>query len=43
MAEADKPADRIFNETMWGNCDRPEPMPMYFKSKILAEKAAWDF
>ena len=43
MAEADKPADRLYNETMWSNENRPEGMPMYFKSKILAERAAWDF
>jgi len=43
MAEADKPADRTFNESHWSNPDRPEGMTNYCKSKVLAEKAAWDF
>ena len=43
MAEADKPADRTFNESHWSNPDRPEGMNAYYKSKVLAEKAAWDF
>ena len=43
MAEADKPADRTYNESHWSNPDRPEGMGGYFKSKVLAEKAAWDF
>ena len=43
MAEADKPADRTFDESHWSNPDRPEPMSNYPKSKTLAEKAAWDF
>ena len=28
---------------MWSNPDRPEGLGAYFKSKTLAEKAAWDF
>ena len=43
MAQADKPANRTFNESHWSNPDRPEGMGAYFKSKALAEKAAWDF
>ena len=43
MAEADKPADRTYNESHWSNPDRPEGMGGYMKSKVLAEKAAWDF
>ena len=43
MAEADKPADNRYNETHWSNPDRPEGMGAYFKSKVLAEKAAWEF
>jgi len=42
-AEADKPADRIYDESHWSNPDRPEGMLNYLKSKTLAEKAAWDF
>lgn len=43
MAEADKPADRMFDESHWANPNRPEPLLPYFKSKVIAEKAAWDF
>ena len=43
MAEADKPADNRYNETHWSNPYRPEGMGAYFKSKVLAEKAAWEF
>ena len=43
VAEADKPADRIYNESHWSNPDRPEGIAAYFKSKVLAEKVAWDF
>jgi len=43
LAAADKPADCTYNESHWSNPDRPEGMPAYFKSKYLAEKAAWDF
>lgn len=42
-AAADRPADGVFNETHWTNNDRPEGVTNYFKSKTLAEKAAWDF
>ena len=42
-AEADKPADGIFNESHWSNPDREGGMQPYPKSKVLAEKAAWDF
>ena len=40
--EEDKPADRTYDETMWTNPERPG-LNDYFKSKFLAEKAAWDF
>lgn len=43
MAQADKPANLTYNESHWSNADRPEGMGLYFKSKTLAEKAAWDF
>ena len=43
MADADKPADRTFNESHWSNPDKPGGMSAYPKSKVLAEKAAWDF
>ena len=43
MAAADRPADRVVNESHWSNPDRPEGMPLYFQSKVLAEKAAWNF
>ena len=32
-----------YDESVWSNPDRPEGIPGYFKSKTLAEKAAWDF
>ena len=41
--QADRPADNIFNETMWSNPDRAGGMDPYPKSKVLAEKVAWDF
>lgn len=43
LAAADKPADRTYNESHWSNPDRPEGLSAYPKSKVLAEKAAWDF
>ena len=43
MADEDLPADRVFNETHFSNPDRPGGMDTYPKSKILAERAAWDF
>jgi len=43
VADADKPADRNFNESHWSNPDRSQGMANYAKSKVLAEKAAWDF
>ena len=43
VAEADRPADGVFNESNFSNPDRPEGMNNYFKSKTLAEKIAWDF
>ena len=40
---AEWPADNIFNEGHWSNPDRPGGMLPYPKSKVLSEKAAWDF
>lgn len=37
------PADKTFNESHWSNPDREGGMVPYPKSKVLAEKAAWDF
>ena len=42
VAEADKPADRVYNEGHWSNPDRPEGMSNYGKSKVLAERKAWE-
>ena len=42
-AEADKPADRIYNEGHWSNPDRPEGLGLYHVSKTKAERAAWDY
>ena len=42
-AQADKPANRTYDESHWSNPDRPEGLSNYPKSKTLAEKAAWDF
>ena len=43
MATADKPANLTYNESHWGNENRPEGMGPYIKSKVVAEKAAWNF
>jgi len=43
MASTDKPADCTFDESCWSNPDRPEGLSPYSTSKVLAEKAAWDF
>ena len=40
---AEKPADNTYNESHWSDPDRPGGMEPYPKSKVLAEKAAWDF
>ena len=42
MANADKPANKTYNESHWSNPNRPEPTGAYFKSKMIAEKTAWD-
>lgn len=44
-ASADKPdADtEFYTEAHWTNCDRPEGVIGYAKSKTLAEQAAWDY
>lgn len=34
---------RIFNETDWSDENHKDDMTAYFKSKTIAEKAAWDF
>ena len=43
VAEADRPADGIFNESHWSDVNRPDGLHPYLKGKTLAEKAAWDF
>ena len=43
MADADKPSDRTFDESHWSNPDKEGGMRPYPKSKVLAERAAWDF
>lgn len=43
QAKADKPANMTYNESYWSNPDRPEGMLAYPKSKLFAEKAAWEF
>jgi len=43
VAEENRPKDNIFNETYFSDAERPEGMNEYEKSKVLAEKAAWDF
>ena len=43
MAEADRPADGVYDESMWSDENRPEGMHPYLKSKLLAERTAWDF
>ena len=43
VADEDRPAGRLFNESHWSNPDRAQGMKNYSKSKVLAEKAAWDF
>ena len=42
MANADKPANKTYNESHWSNPNRPEPTGAYLKSKMIAEKTAWD-
>ena len=43
-AEEDKPKPGgKWDETFWSNPDRKEGMYAYPKSKVLAEKAAWDY
>lgn len=39
------PADApdVFDESVWSNPDRPQGMTAYAKSKVLAEKAAWEY
>lgn len=37
------PQGTPFTEENWSNPDRPEGLMDYFKSKTLAEKAAWDY
>ena len=44
-SEADRPANGIIDESCWSEvlATTKGMLQMYFKSKILAEKAAWDF
>lgn len=42
-AKEDFPKDNVFDESYWSNPDRPEGMGDYAASKVLAEKAAWDY
>ena len=37
------PEDDTWNESHWSDPDRPEGMSAYAKSKVLAEKAAWEY
>jgi nucleoside-diphosphate-sugar epimerase len=37
------PDDDVFNEGHWSDPDRPKGMSAYAKSKVMAEKAAWDY
>lgn len=44
VADEDKPKQgEEYDESYWSNPDRPQGLMDYFKSKTLAEKAAWDF
>lgn len=44
VANEDKPKQgEEYDESYWSNPDRPQGLMDYFKSKTLAEKAAWDF
>ena len=45
VAAADKPdvETGFYTEAHWSNCDRPEGISGYAKSKTLAEQAAWDY
>ena len=42
-AKEDAPSDGVYNEDYWSNPDRPEGMGDYAASKVLAEKAGWDY
>lgn len=42
-AKEDAPKDGVYNEDYWSNPDRPEGMGDYAASKVLAEKAGWDY
>ena len=37
------PDDDVYNEDHWSDPDRPGGMSAYAKSKVMAEKAAWDY
>ena len=43
VAKEDEPDDDIYTEEHWSNPDRPGGMQAYSKSKVLAERAAWDY
>jgi nucleoside-diphosphate-sugar epimerase len=38
-----EPKDNYFSEENWSDPDRPAGMSAYAKSKVLAERAAWDY
>jgi len=42
-AGKDAPPDGVYNETYWSNPDRPEGMGDYAVSKVLAERAGWEY
>ena len=39
----DEPDDDIYNESHWSDPDRPDGMSAYAKSKVMAERAAWEY
>ena len=45
MDPIDKPdyMTGFYDETCWSNPNRPEGLKVYYKSKTLAEKLAWDY
>jgi len=42
-AKDDAPPDNVYNESYWSNPDRPEGMGDYAISKVLAERAGWEY
>lgn len=41
--EEDAPSNGVYDEMVWSNPDRPGGMSDYAVSKLLAERAAWDY